>query len=203
MEDMKRIIDKTFGTVCVSLVGTVLFACLFIISMKDAEKQAQIDELQKELPTFGTVTIQNQNGVIYSYKGNNINVTEENGEIRVLVDVPYEEDSCFQDKFQDKMSMDWDVTDETLMLRFVEYISPELTTEAKAWNILVILNRMLDENYPDTISEVIQQEVEQRGESLSFLNSIEITQSDIDAMELVKIHKWDATGGSVIFQEVN
>ena len=200
---MKRIIDKTLGAICVGLVGIVLFTCLFIVSMKDAEKQAQIDELQRELPTFGTIIIQNQDGVIYSYKGNNIVVTEENGEIRVLVDVPYEKDSCFQNKFQDKMSMEWDVTDETLMLRFVEYISPELTTEVKAWNILVILNRMLDDNYPNTISEIIQQEMEQHGESLDLLNSIEITQSDIDAMELVKIHKWDATGGSVAFQEVN
>lgn len=201
---------KGFGLVIATTIGLVLaivaigiFTALVIISDKQASLEASHREYTEEvLPTFGTIRIQNLDGVVFEYQGDHIQVYEKDGEINVIVNLPYEGDSCFKNKFQDRMSMDWDGIEETLMLQFVEYISPELSVESKAWNILVVLNRMLDEKYPNTISEVIQQELEQRGKSLDFLNSIEITQSDIDAMELVKIHRWDATGGSVIFQEV-
>ena len=105
-------------------------------------------------------------------------------------------------KFQDKMSMDWGAEDGELLLKFAEWISPEdCTKEVKAWNILAVLNRMLDTNYPGTISEVIQQELKQYGMTLEELQDVEVTEITVEAMELVMLDKWDETAGSVVFQK--
>lgn len=105
-------------------------------------------------------------------------------------------------KFQDKMSMDWGAEDGELLLKFAEWISPEdCAKEVKAWNILAVLNRMLDTNYPGTISEVIQQELKQYGMTLEELQNVEVTEITVEAMELVMLDKWDETAGSVVFQK--
>lgn len=154
-----------------------------------------------EYPTTGIIRVQNQSGIMYEYQGEYIEISEEDGKVLVLVDLPYSGDTCITPKFQDRMSMDWDADEETLMLEFAEYLSPSGSAEVKAWNILVVLNRMLDENHPNSISGVIEQELEQRGESLEFLDSVVITQVDRAAMDLIKQKRWDVTDGSLVFQE--
>lgn len=174
-------------------LGTGVLVTLFVLGLFESSAC--------EYPTTGTIRVQNQSGIMYEYQGEHIEISEEDGKILVLVDLPYSEDTCVTPKFQDRMSMDWDADDETLMLEFAEYINSNGSAEVKAWNILVVLNRMLDENYPNSIPDVIEQELEQRGESLEFLDSVVITQVDRAAMDLIKHKRWDATGGSLVFQE--
>lgn len=174
-------------------LGTGILVVLFVMGVFESSAC--------EYSTAGTIRVQNQSGIVYEYQGEYIEISEEDGKVLVLVDLPYSGDTCVIPKFQDRMSMDWDADDETLMLEFTEYLNSSGSAEVKAWNILVVLNRMLDENYPNSISGVIEQELEQRGESLEFLDFVVITQVDRAAMELIKCKRWDATGGSLVFQE--
>lgn len=186
----------------VILVSCYVLGLVALIVDAAFTKEPEQVQVTKEYPTFGTIRVSDAEGVLYEYKGDDIHVTEDNGEILVTVDSPYQRHVCLTlPKFQDKMSMDWDAEDDQLLLKFTELINPEGNAQVKAWNILVVLNRMLDKNYPGTISEVITQELEQRGMTLEDLQSVQITDSDTDAMNLVKYERWDMTDGSTVFQE--
>ena len=60
-------------------------------------------------------------------------------------------------KFQDKMSMDWDSSEAYLLAKIAMAEAEGESTEGKALVMLVVLNRVLDDNFPDTICEVIFQ----------------------------------------------
>ena len=178
-------------------IGIGLLPSIFKVEMpKQNSTHTEVTSVKS-----GTVTVEESSEVIYDYSGN-MEVSEKDGKIHVTVktDNP---DSCFTSKFQDKMSMDWGIEDAELMLKFTEWISPkDSVKEVRAWNILVVLNRMLDDNkYPGTISEVISQELEQRGYFIESLDSVQITDTDLEALRLITQYQWDATGGSVTFQE--
>ena len=177
-------------------IGIGLLPSIFKVEMpKQNSTHAEVTSVKS-----GTVTVEESSEIIYDYSGN-MEVSEKDGKIHVIVktDNP---DSCFTAKFQDKMSMDWGIEDAELMLKFTEWISPkDSVKEVRAWNILVVLNRMLDDKYPGTISEVISQELEQRGYFIESLDSAQITDTDLEALRLITQYRWDATGGSVTFQE--
>ena len=92
-------------------------------------------------------------------------------------------------KFQDRMSMDWGGEQEELLLKLATY--KRGSVEDRAYNILVTLNRMLDDNYPDTIEEIVAQELYGLN-----LDEIVIDDASYEAMHKVKIERWDETEGS-------
>lgn len=186
----------------VILVSCYVLGLIALIVDAAFTKEPEQVQVTKEYPTFGTVRVSDSEGVLYEYKGGDIHIAEDNGEVLVTVDFPYERHVCLDlPKFQDKMSMDWDYEDNQLLLRFTELINPEGNAQVKAWNILTVLNRMLDDNYPGTISGVIAQELEQRGITMEDLQSVQITDSDVAAMNLINYERWDMTDGSTAFQE--
>lgn len=186
----------------VILVSCYVLGLIALIVDAAFTKEPEQVQVTKEYPTFGTIRVSDSEGVLYEYKGGDIHIAEDNGKVLVTVDFPYERHVCLDlPKFQDKMSMDWDYEDNQLLLRFTELINPEGNAQVKAWNILTVLNRMLDDNYPGTISEVIAQELEQRGITMEDLQSVQITDSDVAAMNLIKYERWDMTDGSTAFQE--
>lgn len=60
-------------------------------------------------------------------------------------------------KFQNKMSIDWDFIDHEFLLKIATYKGG--SPKQRAYTILVTLNRMLDKNYPNTIKEVVLDEL--------------------------------------------
>lgn len=98
-------------------------------------------------------------------------------------------------KFQDKMSMDWDSEQEMILIH--NSIIQSRGSEDKyvyAYNILVSLNRMLSEDYPNTIEEVC--------EINTILNDDIYYDLAIEGMMLVKYDRWDETHNSTDYIEV-
>lgn len=98
-------------------------------------------------------------------------------------------------KFQDRMSMDWDFIDHEFLLKIATYKGG--SAEQRAYTILVTLNRMLDENYPNTIREVVLDEL-YNVDGLTSFDFEGIITDDISrqGMELVLYTKIDNSYGS-------
>lgn len=98
-------------------------------------------------------------------------------------------------KFQDRMSMDWDFIDHEFLLKIATYKGG--SAEQRAYTILVTLNRMLDENYPNTIHEVVLDEL-YNVDGITSYDFEGIITDDVSrqGMELVLYKKIDNSYGS-------
>ena len=59
--------------------------------------------------------------------------------------------------FHTKMSCDWDAKDSELLVRIAMAEAGNQDVEGKALVMMVVLNRMLSDEFPDTIEDVIMQ----------------------------------------------
>lgn len=93
-------------------------------------------------------------------------------------------------KFQDRMSMDWDVEQGRMLMELATYKGGSV--EDRAYNIIVTLNRMLCDVYPDTIEENVELE----------MGSVEIEVDELSrkAMRKVMYERWDETKGSIVYR---
>lgn len=66
-------------------------------------------------------------------------------------------------KFQEQHSMDWDAEESYLLAKIAMAEAEGESTEGKAMVIMVVLNRVWAEGFPDTIEEVILQHNEKTG----------------------------------------
>lgn len=98
-------------------------------------------------------------------------------------------------KFQDRMSMDWDFIDHEFLLKIATYKGG--SAEQRAYTILVTLNRMLDKNYPNTIHEVVLDEL-YNVDGITSYDFEGIITDDVSrqGMELVLYKKIDNSYGS-------
>ena len=91
-------------------------------------------------------------------------------------------------KFQERMSMDWDSEQEMMLIyNSIYHTGQGATAEEYAYNIIVALNRMLSDDYPDTLEEVCKTD----------LIYTDVPSEAWEAMEMVKVDKWDETQGDL------
>lgn len=97
-------------------------------------------------------------------------------------------------------SMDWDVEDTYLLAKIAMAEAENQDTEGKALVILVVLNRVWDDRFPDTIREVIYQENQFSPVSNGRFDSVE---PDVDcwkALEMVQVEHWDESQSALYFE---
>lgn len=112
---------------------------------------------------------------------------------------------CGVVKFMDKYSMDWDYEDSNNLLKISEvevekYGNKTPLNYSRA--ILVTLNRVFNENYPDTIYDVCIQAAEEIGLSEEDFCSTIITEESKYSMDVILYDKFDDTNGSCSYEEV-
>lgn len=120
----------------------------------------------------------------------------------VLYGQPQEEEVHYI-KFQDRMSMDWDSGEAYLLAKIAMAEAEGESTEGKALVMLVVLNRMLDDDFPDTIGEVIFQH---NGDDYQFspVGSGRIYENEPNddcwaALDLI-YSGWDESQGALYFE---
>lgn len=110
-------------------------------------------------------------------------------------------------KFQEQHSMDWDAEESYLLAKIAMAEAEGESTEGKAMVIMVVLNRVWAEGFPNTIEEVIMQHNEKTG-VYQFSPVIPggrwwRVEPDEDcwaALELIMLEGWDESEGALYFE---
>lgn len=97
-------------------------------------------------------------------------------------------------------SMDWDGEDAYLLAKIAMAEAENQDTEGKALVILVVLNRVWDDRFPDTIREVIYQENQFSPVSNGRFESVEPDADCWKALEMVQVEHWDESQGALYFE---
>lgn len=100
-------------------------------------------------------------------------------------------------------SMDWDADDAYLLAKIAMAEAGGEDTEGKALVILVVLNRVWSNEFPDSISEVIYQEGQFSPVSNGRFDRVEPDEDCYRALELVQVERWDESHGAVYFESVS
>ncbi len=103
-------------------------------------------------------------------------------------------------------SMDWDAEESYLLAKIAMAEAESEGVEGKALVMLVVLNRVWSDRFPDTIEEVIYQRTGNGGWQFSPLQeggrwyTTEPDQECWEALELIQIEKWDESQGALYFE---
>lgn len=97
-------------------------------------------------------------------------------------------------------SMDWD-TEESYMLAKIAMAEAEgEDTEGKALVILVVLNRVWSDRFPDSIAEVIYEDRQFSPVASGRYDRVEPDEDCWQALELVMVGGWDESRGALYFE---
>lgn len=102
--------------------------------------------------------------------------------------------------FHTKMSCDWDAKDSELLVRIAMAEAGDQDVEGKALVMMVILNRMLSDKFPDTIEDVIMQKNQFTPVSSGRFYEVEPDDECYEALDLIMVHKWDESQGALYFE---
>lgn len=98
-------------------------------------------------------------------------------------------------------SMDWDA-DESYMLAKIAMAEAEgEDTEGKALVILVVLNRVWSDDFPDTIVGVITEERQFTSYENGRYDRVEPDEDCYRALEMVQVEHWNESQGATYFEE--
>lgn len=98
-------------------------------------------------------------------------------------------------------SMDWDAEESYLLAKIAMAEAESEDTEGKALVMLVVLNRVWDdEKFPDTIEEVIYQPGQFSPISNGRFDEVEPDADCWAALDLIMIGKWDESYGATYFE---
>ena len=103
-------------------------------------------------------------------------------------------------------SMDWDAEDAYLLEKIAMAEAESEGVEGKALVMLVVLNRVWSDRFPDTIEEVIYQRTGSGGWQFSPMQeggrwyTTEPDQECSEALEMIQIEKWDESQGALYFE---
>lgn len=97
-------------------------------------------------------------------------------------------------------SMDWDSEDAYLLAKIAMAEAESEGVEGKALVMLVVLNRVWSDGFPDSISEVIFQEGQFSPVSSGRYDRVEPDQECWEALELIQVEKWDESQGALYFE---
>lgn len=164
-------------------------------------------------------------GEFYADAGNDASKEEETGKIQITeesviteletVTMPEIEENAIAERqsveevseYQSNIpSMDWDAEDAYLLEKIAMAEAEGEGIEGKALVMLVVLNRVWSDRFPDTIEEVIYQRTGSGGWQFSPMReggrwyTTEPDQECREALELIQIEKWDESHGALYFE---
>lgn len=102
--------------------------------------------------------------------------------------------------------MDWDADESYLLEKIAMAEAESEGVEGKALVMLVVLNRVCSDRFPNTIEEVIFQRTGNGGWQFSPLQeggrwyTTEPDQECREALELIQVEKWDESQGALYFE---
>lgn len=97
-------------------------------------------------------------------------------------------------------SRDWDAEESYLLAKLAMAEAEGEDTKGKALVILVALNRVWSNEFPDTISKVIYQSNQFSPVSNGRFDSVEPNADCYKALEMVQIEGWDESQGALYFE---
>lgn len=97
-------------------------------------------------------------------------------------------------------SMDWDSEDAYLLAKIAMAEAEGEGLEGKALVMLVVLNRVQSDEFPDSISEVIFQRGQFSPVSNGRYDRVEPDQECYEALELIGSENWDESQGALYFE---
>lgn len=100
-------------------------------------------------------------------------------------------------------SLDWDADDSYRLAKIAMAEAEGEDTEGKALVILVVLNRVWDARFPDTIEEVIMQDGAFTPVSNGRYDKVEPDADCMKAMELITVEHWDKSQGALYFEKAS
>lgn len=106
----------------------------------------------------------------------------------------------YETNFHSIMSCDWDADDSYLLAKIAMAEAEGEDTEGKAYVIMVVLNRMLSDEFPDTIGGVIFQDNQFSPVSNGRFDSVEPNDDYWDALNMIQVDKWDKSQGALYFE---
>lgn len=132
----------------------------------------------------------------------------ENGEMETEVEIeslPKEQTQAPEEDRHESLigSMDWDADDAYLLAKIAMSEAEGEDTEGKALVILVVLNRVWSDEFPDSISEVIYQKGQFSPVSNGRFDRVEPDEDCYRALELVQVERWDESHGALYFESVS
>lgn len=100
-------------------------------------------------------------------------------------------------------SLDWDADDSYRLAKIAMAEAESEDTEGKALVMLVVLNRVWDARFPDTIEEVIMQDGAFTPVSNGRYDKVEPDADCMKAMELITVEHWDKSQGALYFEKAS
>ena len=100
-------------------------------------------------------------------------------------------------------SMDFDANDAYLLEKIAMAEAESEDTEGNALVMLVVLNRVWDARFPDTIEEVIMQDGAFTPVSNGRYDKVEPDADCMKAMELITVEHWDESQGALYFEKAS
>lgn len=96
--------------------------------------------------------------------------------------------------------MDWDSEDAYMLAKIAMAEAESEDTEGKALVMLVVLNRVWDDEFPDSIEEVIFQKGQFSPISNGRYDEVEPDEDCYRALQLIQIDRWDESKGATYFE---
>lgn len=100
-------------------------------------------------------------------------------------------------------SMDWNSEDAYLLAKIAMAEAEGEGLEGKALVMLVVLNRVQSNKFPDSISEVVFEKGQFSPISNGRYDRVEPDQECYEALELIEFEKWDESQGALYFESAS
>lgn len=97
-------------------------------------------------------------------------------------------------------SMDWDAEESYYLAKIAMAEAEGEDTEGKALVMLVVLNRVWSDEFPNSIKEVILQENQFSPVANGRFDAVEPDEDCYKALEMIQVQKWDESQGSTYFE---
>lgn len=100
----------------------------------------------------------------------------------------------------DKKSLDWDAEESYLLAKIAMAEAEGEDTEGKAYVMLTILNRVWDDEFPNSIERVIYQSGQFSSVENGRFDEVEPDEDCYKALSMVQTQKWDESHGATYFE---
>lgn len=176
---LRRVLIRAVAFVGLSVLSIAAYANSFPKGSPDTEQVQEIEETAPEDPEATEKMLQNP-------------------EVTATADPETADESENQSLI---MSMDWDAEESYLLAKIAMAEAEGEDTEGKALVMLVVLNRVWGDNeFPDTIEEVIYQSGQFSPISNGRFDRVEPDEDCWAALDLIMLDKWDESCGATYFE---
>lgn len=123
-----------------------------------------------------------------------------------VVEQPVIEEVITEPNFHTYMSCDWDYEDSYLLCKIAIAEAEGEDVEGKAYVMMVVLNRMMSDEFPNTIRDVIFQKIP-NSKHYQFspiengrFDRVEPSEECWQALDMIMVDKWDKSQGALYFE---